>query len=185
MAQLHEQLVVERGFRLVVHVVILESLEFSWPDEAACQAFAQALAAGVPTAGATIELLGPLGAGKTTLTRHLLRALGVQGRIKSPSYAIVEPYETLGRHIFHFDFYRFDAPEEWEDAGFRELFASTALKLVEWPEKAGPHLPPPDLRLTLDILDETARHVRLQACTEVGLDWARPLAGRALDPLRT
>ncbi len=140
---------------------------------------AEALARNVPS-HATIELLGPLGAGKTTFTRHLLRALGVQGRIKSPSYAIVEPHETPGGQVFHFDFYRFDAPEEWEDAGFRELFASPALKVVEWPEKAGPHLPSPDLRLTLDIVDESARRGRLQAGTPAGVEWMRPLAAPAL-----
>jgi tRNA threonylcarbamoyladenosine biosynthesis protein TsaE len=168
-----------------VHAVILESLDLSWPDEGACEAFAQSLAAHVPERGATIELDGPLGAGKTTFTRHLLRALGVAGRIKSPSYAIVEPYETCGKQVFHFDFYRFADPAEWEDAGFREMFASDALKVVEWPDKAGPHLPQPDLRLKLDILDENTRQVRLQALTSAGAGWVRAVAERSCAALRT
>ena len=96
------------------------------------------LAAHPAIANAFIELHGELGAGKTTLVRHLLRALGVQGRIKSPTYAVVEPYElpTLST-IWHFDFYRFNDPREWEDAGFRDIFAGPGLKLAEWPEKAG------------------------------------------------
>ena len=87
---------------------------------------------------AFIELQGALGAGKTTFARHLLRALGVTGRIKSPTYAVMEPYELpRSRRPAHFDFYRFDDPHEWEDAGFRDVFASAGLKLAEWPEKAG------------------------------------------------
>ncbi len=70
---------------------------------------------------AFIELHGPLGAGKTTFVRHLLHALGVAGRIKSPTYAVVEPYAVDGLAISHFDFYRFDDPREWEDAGFRDV----------------------------------------------------------------
>ncbi len=90
---------------------------------------------------ATLTLTGDLGAGKTTFVRHLLRALGVQGRIKSPTYAVVEPHSAEAGpqgalNAWHFDFYRFDDPREWEDAGFRELFASQGLKLVEWPERA-------------------------------------------------
>lgn len=89
-------------------------------------------------------LRGDLGAGKTTFVRHLLRALGVTGRIKSPTYALVEPYDLPAPAggptmppAWHADLYRFDDPREWEDAGLRELFASPGLKLVEWPEKAG------------------------------------------------
>lgn len=130
-----------------------------WASEADTQAFANALATCPAVAHATIALHGDLGAGKTTFVRHLLRALGVRGRIKSPTYAVVEPHsaidcplmpagEALG--IWHFDFYRFNDPREWEDAGFRELFASPGLKLVEWPERAGDFLPPLDLSLTIE-----------------------------------
>ena len=123
-----------------------------------------------------IELHGTLGAGKTTFTRHLLRALGVQGRIKSPSYAVVEPHQVPGIVIQHFDFYRFNDPQEWEDAGFRDLFGAPGLKLVEWPDKAARLLPCPDLRLLIDPLDEARRHVTLQACTAAGTTTLNALA---------
>ena len=112
--------------------------------------------------------------------RHLLRALGIQGRIKSPTYAVVEPHQAPagvgwpnGLTISHFDFYRFNDPREWEDAGFRELFADPGLKLVEWPEKAGTLLPTPDLRLALTIADDDTREVRVDACTPRGVDLVR------------
>ena len=117
---------------------------------------------------ACIALEGDLGAGKTTFVRHLLQALGVPGRIKSPSYTVLEPYALPGLAVSHFDFYRFDDPREWEDAGFREVFAAPGLKLVEWPQKAGTLLPTPDLRLTIRALDETRREVTLQALTPRG-----------------
>lgn len=121
---------------------------------------------------AIIELRGTLGAGKTTFTRHLLRALGVPGRIKSPSYAVVEPHEGEGGlPIWHFDFYRFNDPQEWEDAGFRDLFGSAGLKLVEWPDQAAGLLPEPDLRLKLTPLDEDRRRVEVEAGTAQGRAW--------------
>lgn len=110
-----------------------------------------------------IELHGELGAGKTTLVRHLLHALGVQGRVKSPTYAVVEPYELAGLSIWHFDFYRFSDPREWEDAGFRDIFASKGLKLAEWPEKAGALLPQADLVVRIEVRDDDSRAVTLTA----------------------
>lgn len=148
--------------------------EFNWPDEAACAALAdelaQALRDGLLAGGsAYIELHGTLGAGKTTFTRHLLRALGVQGRVKSPSYAVVEPHELPGMVIQHFDFYRFNDPQEWEDAGFRDLFAAPGLKLAEWPEKAEGLLPRPDLAIHIEPLgDDARRHVTVQAFSPIG-----------------
>lgn len=144
---------------------ILET-DLQWPDEAAAQATAERLAAALlPAPDAVIELHGPLGAGKTTFVRLLLRALGVQGRIKSPSYAVMESYElpaaSGGGTASHFDFYRFGDPREWEDAGFRDVFAAPGLKLCEWPEKAAGQLPPPDLALHIDLLPGDARHVRV------------------------
>ncbi len=125
--------------------------------------------AGCPAIGnAFVALHGDLGAGKTTLVRHLLKALGVQGRVKSPTYAVVEPYELPALTIWHFDFYRFADPREWEDAGFRDLFASTGLKLAEWPEKAAAMLPVADVDLHIRTLDDATRHVTLTAHTSIG-----------------
>lgn len=153
-----------------------------WLDENDCAHSATALAAQLqPVLAAQgsvlIELRGTLGAGKTTFTRHLLRALGVQGRIKSPSYAVVEPHEAAGMLLWHFDFYRFAEPREWEDAGFRDIFAGPGLKLVEWPDKAAGLLPDADLRLDLDIDEQDVRHVRWAAHTAAGRGHLLRLAG--------
>ncbi len=141
---------------------------FTWHHEDDTARFAQQLAAQPLLADAFITLHGDLGAGKTTLVRHLLRALGVQGRIKSPTYAVVEPHQTETLSIYHFDFYRFDDPREWEDAGFRDIFASPGLKLAEWPEKAQSVLPLADVAITLEALDEDVRQATLQAHTLCG-----------------
>ena len=155
------------------------SRQWLWPDEAATQAFARQLAAALQTwpggRDACIELHGDLGAGKTTFVRHLLRAAGVQGRIKSPTYAVVEPHQADTAAgpwpVWHFDFYRFSDPLEWEDAGFRDLFAGPGLKLLEWPDKVAGQLPPPDWRIELQALDETRRQVRVTAGTPRGEQW--------------
>ena len=143
-------------------------LSLHWQGEDDAARFAARLAAQPGIANAFIALHGDLGAGKTTLVRHLLRALGVQGRIKSPTYAVVEPHETPGLAIWHFDFYRFDDPREWEDAGFRDIFASPGLKLAEWPEKAAALTPPADLAIHIEAMDETERQVTLRAGTATG-----------------
>lgn len=138
------------------------------PDESATQALAAVLAAQPSLRNAFIELHGNLGAGKTTLVRHLLKALGVAGRIKSPTYAVVEPHEVPGLNIWHFDFYRFSDPREWEDAGFRDLFASPGLKLAEWPEKAVGLLPVADLAIELQVQADESRLALLTARTHTG-----------------
>ncbi len=157
----------------LTHTPILETRTQHWPDESSCEAFAASLARHAALADATVELEGTLGAGKTTLVRHLLRALGVQGRIKSPTYAVVELYEVERPSlpplaVSHFDFYRFERPEEWEDAGFREVFAAPGLKLCEWAEKVAGRLPTPDLRIGLQIEADDSRTVTLQALTPRG-----------------
>ena len=139
-----------------------------WASEDDTRAFAQRLAEQPGLGRAFIALHGDLGAGKTTLVRHLLRALGVQGRIKSPTYAVVEPHETAGFPAWHFDFYRFDDPREWEDAGFRDIFMGPGLKLAEWPDKAAGVLPPPDLVVRIDTMDDDTRRVSLAALTPLG-----------------
>jgi tRNA threonylcarbamoyladenosine biosynthesis protein TsaE len=153
---------------LTAHAPILETRTLHWADEAACAAFAATLARQPALADACIELRGPLGAGKTTFVRHLLRALGVTGRIKSPTYAVLEPYALPGLAISHFDFYRFDDPREWVDAGFREIFTAPGLKLAEWPDRAAGMLPPPDLRLTIEPRDDGTRDVTVEAGTARG-----------------
>jgi tRNA threonylcarbamoyladenosine biosynthesis protein TsaE len=152
---------------------ILETRCAAWPDEHACAATARALAERPALDDAFVELHGPLGAGKTTFARHLLHALGVAGAIKSPTYALMEPYRAGsaagGFAIAHFDFYRFDEPEEWEDAGFRDVFASPGLKLVEWPEKAAGLLPPCDLRVSIMPRDGSdVREARFDALSATG-----------------
>ncbi len=152
---------------------ILETRALAWPDEAACAASAAALALRPALRGAFIELHGPLGAGKTTFARHLLHALGITGAIKSPTYALMEPYRAAvdrgGFEIAHFDFYRFDDPQEWEDAGFRDVFAGGGLKLVEWPEKAEGLLPRCDLRIEIEPHDaDDGRDVRFDALSGIG-----------------
>ncbi len=150
----------------VLHPPIVKTV--CWPDEAATQRFATALAALPALRQAFVELHGELGAGKTTLVRHLLRALGVTGRIKSPTYAVVEHYELPGLALWHFDFYRFTDPREWENAGFRDIFASPGLKLAEWPAKATGCLPLADLVIQLTVRDDEAREVSLTAHTSTG-----------------
>ena len=145
------------------------SLKLTWRDEADTETFACNLAASPGLRNAFIALHGDLGAGKTTFVRHLLRALGIAGRIKSPTYAVVEPHETPdGLAIFHFDFYRFSDPREWEDAGFRDIFAGSGLKLAEWPDNAAGRLPPADLTLTIETMTDDTRNVTLVANTAHG-----------------
>ena len=157
----------------VLHRPIVKSLV--WANEAQTQLFAAALARQVALRDSFVELRGELGAGKTTLVRHLLQALGVLGRIKSPTYAVVEPYELAHTPtdprplaIWHFDFYRFADPREWEDAGFRDIFSSPGLKLAEWPENAADFLPLADLVVHLEVHTDGSRRVRLVAQSPTG-----------------
>jgi tRNA threonylcarbamoyladenosine biosynthesis protein TsaE len=117
--------------------------------------------------GMLIYLNGDLGAGKTTLARGILQALGVTERIKSPTYTLVEPYIVSSLYLYHFDFYRLMHPNEWIDAGFRDYFNGDAVCLVEWPEKAGAELPPADMTIDLTA-DGDARNAALRANTEAG-----------------
>lgn len=121
--------------------------------------------------GLTIYLHGDLGAGKTTLTRALLHAAGHTGHVRSPTYTLAEPYSVTiaGRavEVIHFDLYRLASPEEFLDAGFREHFNEQTICIVEWPEKAHPVLPPPDIKVLLSISGE-GREIELQGLSDQG-----------------
>lgn len=118
--------------------------------------------------GFNLRLNGGLGAGKTTFTRALLRACGVTGRVRSPTFELVENYE-IGESLqfHHFDFYRFEAPEEFDEAGFRELFGPGMVTACEWSEKAAPYLPDADVEITL-LVDKLSRQAHLKACSPAG-----------------
>ncbi len=143
-----------------------DSLILELSDEAATLALGARLA-GCLRPGMTVYLHGELGAGKTTLVRGLLRALGYAGRVKSPTYTLAELYTFSGFIVYHYDLYRLHDPREWEDAGFRDEFGENTLRLVEWPEKARGWLPPADLGVTLEMAGE-ARRARISALSGKG-----------------
>ena len=143
------------------------------PDAAATAALGEALAAGAAP-GRVLHLRGDLGAGKTTVVRGLLRALGHSGRVKSPTYTVVEPYTLSSLNLYHFDFYRLKDRSEWEHGGFREYFNAQSLCVIEWPERAAGLLAPPDLEVVLEFAGE-ARRAALKAYTPSGMDWLSSL----------
>jgi tRNA threonylcarbamoyladenosine biosynthesis protein TsaE len=108
-----------------------------------------------------------LGVGKTTLVRALLRALGHRGSVRSPTYTLVEIYVISRIYWYHFDFYRFDIPEEFVDAGLGEYFRGNSVCLVEWPQKAAGHVPPADLVVSLQMA-ENGREAEVVARSEEG-----------------
>jgi len=175
------------------------TLTLSLPDESRTQALAERLAAVLlpdllptpkpdstpATTAATcarLHLQGELGSGKTTFARALLRACGVSGRIKSPSYALLESYKVSNLYLHHLDFYRFSKGQDWQDAGFREVMQQAqALILVEWPQQAGALLPAPDLALHLtyqetdDADPAPGRQAHLTAHSTQGHSWLTAL----------
>jgi len=150
------------------------------PDEAATLALGRALAAGIGP-GRVLHLRGELGTGKTTLVRGCLRALGESGRIKSPTYSLVELYSISSLNLYHFDFYRFNDKNEWLSAGFGELFGPDSACIVEWPERAGDLLPRPDVDVHLAIEGDGRRAV-LTSCSEAGAAWLRLARSRYSAP---
>ena len=140
------------------------------PDEAATLRLGAALSRGVAP-GRVLYLSGDLGAGKTTLVRGLLRPLGYSGRVKSPTYSLVELYSLSSLNLYHFDFYRFHDRAEWLNSGFRDYFNPETACVVEWPERAEGLLPLPDLEVKL-AFDGPARLAVLQPASPAGRSWA-------------
>jgi tRNA threonylcarbamoyladenosine biosynthesis protein TsaE len=143
------------------------SLELA--DESAALRLGAALAGGIAP-GRVLHLQGELGSGKTTLVRGLLRELGHTGRVKSPSYPLLELYVVSRLHLYHFDFYRFKDRSEWLDSGFRDYFNAQSSCVVEWPERAGGLLAPPDVAVRLEISGQ-GRRAWLSAPTPSGAGW--------------
>lgn len=135
-------------------------------DESATQALAEKLAP-LLQAGMRLYFSGDLGAGKTTSIRALLAALGYSGRVKSPTYALVESYDLPDFVVHHFDLYRFSSPQEWFEAGFDDYFSAQSLCLIEWPSCATGVLPPPDLDITL-VWQNHGRQAIFSAHTDLG-----------------
>jgi tRNA threonylcarbamoyladenosine biosynthesis protein TsaE len=121
----------------------------------------------VLTPGTVVFLHGQLGAGKTTLVRGLLRAVGHSGAVKSPTYTLVEPYNVNNQRIFHFDLYRLGNAEELDYLGIRDYFDGLALCLLEWPERGAGYLPVADVLVTI-VANAAGRQVTLLAGTEKG-----------------
>lgn len=125
--------------------------------------------------GLRIWLNGDLGSGKTTLTRGLLRQLGYTGKVKSPTYTLIEPYVVSRLNLYHFDFYRLNSPEEYLDAGLEEYFEGPGVCIIEWPQQATPYLPEPDFEILIEREGE-GRRATLRGHTEAGLTCIRELA---------
>jgi tRNA threonylcarbamoyladenosine biosynthesis protein TsaE len=154
------------------------NLNFYLPDESATQALGARLAA-IVQPGVIVYLRGDLGAGKTTLVRALLRALGYSGKVKSPTYTLVELYKVSNLCLYHFDFYRFSEPDEWIEAGFRDYFGGPAACFVEWPDRAGGLLPPSDLEIAL-VVQGAGRQVEIRASSPKGSQCLNVLAASEL-----
>lgn len=134
-------------------------------DEAATLQAGQRFSRYLPT-GFTVFLHGDLGAGKTTFIRGVLQGLGYQGKVKSPTYTLVEPYELPDVTLYHFDLYRLIDEEEWEEAGFRDYFNASSICMIEWPEKAQSLLPSADIEVHL-LHQPDGREIQFQANTAV------------------
>jgi tRNA threonylcarbamoyladenosine biosynthesis protein TsaE len=143
--------------------------DINLPGEQATLQLGARLAAGARP-GRVLHLRGELGSGKTTLVRGLLRALGESGRVRSPTYGLVELYSVSSLNLYHFDFYRFKDRTEWLNSGFRDYFNPDSVCIVEWPERAGDLLSPPDLEVRLDFAG-AERSASLLAHSDPGRAW--------------
>ncbi|TLX54238.1 tRNA (adenosine(37)-N6)-threonylcarbamoyltransferase complex ATPase subunit type 1 TsaE [Stutzerimonas nosocomialis] len=144
------------------------------PDEAAMAALGGRIAK-VTGGRGVIYLHGDLGAGKTTLSRGLVQGFGHRGKVKSPTFTLVEPYEIGEVRVFHFDLYRLVDPEELEFLGIRDYFEGDALTLVEWPERGAGILPKADMDITITP-HGAGRSLRLSPLSERGEAWCTALA---------
>ena len=145
------------------------SLRFHLADAATTEMVGAALARAL-RGGMVVTLHGDLGSGKTTVVRGLLRALGFTGPVKSPTYTLVEHYLFSRLYFYHFDFYRFADPNEWETAGLAECFRDDAVCLVEWPERVAGLLPPADVDMVLahPVAGGAGRELAVSAHSESG-----------------
>ncbi|MCQ8821147.1 tRNA (adenosine(37)-N6)-threonylcarbamoyltransferase complex ATPase subunit type 1 TsaE [Pseudoalteromonas agarivorans] len=143
------------------------SFEAHLNDEIATVAMGNKVAA-IIEQGAVIYLHGDLGAGKTTFTRGVVQGFGHTGKVKSPTYTLVEPYELTRANVYHFDLYRLGDPEELEYMGIRDYFSEQAICIVEWPEKGGEFIPVPDLDITLSYVGDE-RKIVLNSASERGI----------------
>ncbi len=159
------------------------STRFHLSDAAATE-FAGTALAGALAGGMVVALHGDLGTGKTTLVRGVLRACGWTGPVKSPTYTLVEYYPFSSLYLYHFDFYRFADPSEWETAGLAELFRNDSVCLVEWPERVAGMLPAADLDIGLAHVEiaEGGRELTLRSSTAAG-DRCRHAIAQANLPL--
>ena len=164
---------------LIKRVLSEQAISEQVLDEAGLTALAQQLAATAP-ASALVLLEGDLGAGKTTFARAFLRALGVTGAVRSPTYTLVESYDLPKRRVLHLDLYRLGGGEELDALGLRDEW-DAALVLIEWPSQGGDALPPPDLSIHLQFLPEAPmqRQLRLRASTPRGTEWLRAAPSEA------
>lgn len=152
----------------------MSGLELYIKDEEAMTQLGHALAKQSAGHG-IIFLQGDLGAGKTTLSRGILRGLGHTGAVKSPTFTLVEPYEIGSVRAWHFDLYRLADPEELEYLGIRDYFADDDLCLIEWPQQGQGYLPQPDLEITIKTHND-GRIVRLLPNSTRGESWCVALA---------
>lgn len=143
------------------------SFEAHLNDEIATVAMGNTVAA-IIEQGAVIYLHGDLGAGKTTFTRGVVQGFGHTGKVKSPTYTLVEPYELTRANVYHFDLYRLGDPEELEYMGIRDYFSEQAICIVEWPEKGGEFIPVPDLDITLSYVGDE-RKIVINSVSERGI----------------
>lgn len=151
------------------------------PSEADSLRLGEALAQALSDTGGVIFLEGELGAGKTTIARSLVQALGHPGRVVSPTYTLMEPYALGERTLYHLDLYRLGDAEELVYLGVRDIDVGQDLLLVEWPQRGRGALPPPDLTLQLQDADAGGRSLALHPGSALGHVWIDQTLGLYLD----